>query len=436
MQRAGECVNGRWHGDGRDCQQAAARRSPERPGRRCVGVSTPPSLRPAACRCPVVVARRAAAVWRAQPGGGGAVFCGVAGVVARGAGAGPHGPDGAQHGGVPVGWVGGGGRAGGRGASWWMGWRPVAKLGLDWFAAEVARWPVLVLFLRGARHGAAGTAESGTLLYTERPTPLPLSSPCPPPPPPCPRSLLRAGPPRPRAAPHPNVPCGRGQASRRLAAACGAARPLDAAGAAVQVRGGGGGGKRAGRLVFDRRLLLRMELSPQGPNHQLLCVPALACASPCCLPPHPCTPLCPSSPFPRRLATRLWDWGVTPGSIVRGMGPWGPSVTQKYCRSRFTRQKQLTEAEVAVFEQVGGWFNQGCWVFGGGCGRVCLLMVHAVAPVCRQAGSTPCAHRGVPNAGPEASHHSCSPASLVLPLVHACSTTTTRWRPPAPASLR
>ena len=333
------------------------------------------------------------------------------------------------------GWVGGGGRGGGVPRGGWDG-GPLPNLGWIGLLQKLRGGPCWCCFF--VVHGTGRRAPQNQARCC---TPsAPPHSPCPPPvlppPPPCPRSLLRAGPPRPRAAPHPNVPCGRGQASRRLAAACGAARPLDAAGAAVQVRGGGGGGKRAGRLVFDRRLLLRMELSPQGPNHQLLCVPALACASPCCLPPHPCTPLCPSSPFPRRLATRLWDWGVTPGSIVRGMGPWGPSVTQKYCRSRFTRQKQLTEAEVAVFEQVGGWFNQGCWVFGGGCGRVCLLMVHAVAPVCRQAGSTPCAHRGVPNAGPEASHHSCSPASLVLPLVHACSTTTTRWRPPAPASLR
>lgn len=56
---------------------------------------------------------------------------------------------------------------------------------------------------------------------------------------------------------------------------------------------------------------------------------------------------------PRRFATRVWDWGVTPGSIVRCMGPWGPGMASKYCRSRFTRQQQLTEEEVAVFEQVG-----------------------------------------------------------------------------------
>ncbi|PRW58725.1 putative 1-acylglycerol-3-phosphate O-acyltransferase [Chlorella sorokiniana] len=51
-----------------------------------------------------------------------------------------------------------------------------------------------------------------------------------------------------------------------------------------------------------------------------------------------------------RFATRVWEWGVTPGSIVRCWGPWGPGLTKKYCRSRFTRQQQLTDAEVEVFE--------------------------------------------------------------------------------------
>ena len=41
---------------------------------------------------------------------------------------------------------------------------------------------------------------------------------------------------------------------------------------------------------------------------------------------------------------------MTPGSIVRCWGPWGPNLTKKYCRARFTRQQQLTEAEVEVFE--------------------------------------------------------------------------------------
>lgn len=60
-------------------------------------------------------------------------------------------------------------------------------------------------------------------------------------------------------------------------------------------------------------------------------------------------------PPPPRLATRLWNWDVTPGSIVRCFGPWGPGLTAKYCRSRFTRQQQLNEAEVAALEQVGSY---------------------------------------------------------------------------------
>ncbi|KAL4859830.1 putative 1-acylglycerol-3-phosphate O-acyltransferase [Chlorella vulgaris] len=50
-----------------------------------------------------------------------------------------------------------------------------------------------------------------------------------------------------------------------------------------------------------------------------------------------------------RFATRAWDWGVTPGSLIRGLGPWGPRMAAGYCRSRFTKQQQMTDEEVAIF---------------------------------------------------------------------------------------
>jgi hypothetical protein len=75
---------------------------------------------------------------------------------------------------------------------------------------------------------------------------------------------------------------------------------------------------------------------------------------------------CPASAYPRRLATRMWDWGATPGGLVRCLGPWGPGITSKYCRSRFTRQQQLTEQEVAIFEQVGRAAHSGRRCSAGG----------------------------------------------------------------------
>ena len=51
----------------------------------------------------------------------------------------------------------------------------------------------------------------------------------------------------------------------------------------------------------------------------------------------------------RRLASRLWDWDLTPGSLVRCMGPWGAKVTHGYCQRRFTRQQQLGPEEAEAF---------------------------------------------------------------------------------------
>lgn len=34
------------------------------------------------------------------------------------------------------------------------------------------------------------------------------------------------------------------------------------------------------------------------------------------------------------LSHTLWEAGATPGTLVRGLGPWGPSLIQKYARNR------------------------------------------------------------------------------------------------------
>lgn len=35
-----------------------------------------------------------------------------------------------------------------------------------------------------------------------------------------------------------------------------------------------------------------------------------------------------------RLSRALWELGATPGILVRGLGPWGPQLIQKYARNR------------------------------------------------------------------------------------------------------
>ncbi|KAG2422478.1 hypothetical protein HXX76_016002 [Chlamydomonas incerta] len=47
-----------------------------------------------------------------------------------------------------------------------------------------------------------------------------------------------------------------------------------------------------------------------------------------------------------------WESGITPGSIIRGLGPWGQSLVYKYVSNRFSHHGEgLSEREVAVFKQ-------------------------------------------------------------------------------------
>lgn len=163
---------------------------------------------------------------------------------------------------------------------------------------------------------------------------------------------LADGPPPPCA-----VPSGRGAQARRLAGARCAAQPLDLARHAVPVCRAWlrwvAAGLLSSGVVVEGIACQQMCCTMHAPTHGRLVV---SCHQPRL------------ARFPasyHRVATRVWEWGVTPGSIVRCWGPWGPSLTQKYCRSRFTRQQQLSEAEVKVFE-VGQGGDHGDCVLGFG----------------------------------------------------------------------
>jgi hypothetical protein len=41
-----------------------------------------------------------------------------------------------------------------------------------------------------------------------------------------------------------------------------------------------------------------------------------------------------------RLSRALWELGATPGILVRGLGPWGPQLIQKYARNRCASPNQ------------------------------------------------------------------------------------------------
>ncbi|KAK9861138.1 hypothetical protein WJX84_000164 [Apatococcus fuscideae] len=52
-----------------------------------------------------------------------------------------------------------------------------------------------------------------------------------------------------------------------------------------------------------------------------------------------------------RASLRFWDLGVTPGTIIRGLGPWGPRLISGYTRRRFHEGQPMTEPELAAFEE-------------------------------------------------------------------------------------
>lgn len=57
-----------------------------------------------------------------------------------------------------------------------------------------------------------------------------------------------------------------------------------------------------------------------------------------------------------RSAQSLWDWGLTPGGLIRALGPLGKTIVQGYTQRRFITGNHLTEEEVAAFSE----FMYGC----------------------------------------------------------------------------
>ena len=52
-----------------------------------------------------------------------------------------------------------------------------------------------------------------------------------------------------------------------------------------------------------------------------------------------------------RLATTMWTSGVTPGSIIRFLGPYGKELVRGYTQRRFIAGHHLTQEEVDIFAQ-------------------------------------------------------------------------------------
>jgi len=52
-----------------------------------------------------------------------------------------------------------------------------------------------------------------------------------------------------------------------------------------------------------------------------------------------------------RLAVNIWNAGITPGLIIRSMGPFGPSLVEKYTRNRFKTGHHLSEEEIEAFHK-------------------------------------------------------------------------------------
>lgn len=52
-----------------------------------------------------------------------------------------------------------------------------------------------------------------------------------------------------------------------------------------------------------------------------------------------------------RTAIKCWDHNLTPGRVIRGLGPWGPGLVARYARGRFQQGLALTEEETARFER-------------------------------------------------------------------------------------
>jgi len=52
-----------------------------------------------------------------------------------------------------------------------------------------------------------------------------------------------------------------------------------------------------------------------------------------------------------KLAAQLWEAGVTPGAVIRTLGPWGPGLVDRYVAGRFNSHGQALEPHEAAAVQ-------------------------------------------------------------------------------------
>lgn len=52
-----------------------------------------------------------------------------------------------------------------------------------------------------------------------------------------------------------------------------------------------------------------------------------------------------------RVFNQFLEWGVTPGGVVRSMGPWGNNMVKGYIQRRFKNSMGLTDEETSAFEE-------------------------------------------------------------------------------------
>mmetsp|Transcript_26652 Transcript_26652/g.48855 ORF Transcript_26652/g.48855 Transcript_26652/m.48855 type:complete len:351 (-) Transcript_26652:10-1062(-) len=83
---------------------------------------------------------------------------------------------------------------------------------------------------------------------------------------------------------------------------------------------------------------------PERVEHLILCGPAA-------MSPKPELPPNASRPYPRLTAMveNLWEGGLTPGKIIRRLGPLGPSLMRSYVSGRFREGSLLSETEQELF---------------------------------------------------------------------------------------
>eukprot|EP00971_Amphidinium_carterae_P329546 6462069-Amphidinium_carterae.2 len=83
---------------------------------------------------------------------------------------------------------------------------------------------------------------------------------------------------------------------------------------------------------------------PDRVEHLILCGPAA-------MSPKPDLPSDLSKNYPRLtgMVENWWEGGLTPGKIIRRLGPLGPSLMRSYASGRFREGSLLTETEQELF---------------------------------------------------------------------------------------